>query len=271
MQCESCTSQLLANGRIEALNGTGVFYVFSLDSGIVFKVRRSGEIPENPSPSIEDDEPVEAAVLEAFSHLLQAYQEDSQGFYNKSTFIAPIDAIGGNHDPVGISLAGEHSGHFSSFLNGFDHCVTTISCMQGISLSIAALMRAEERFRLNGLTLGPFGATVSWEQIPAQISPNINLKIFLCDSHANCIKMELVNGSWVYRGVYAAQGNGPRYPQPGEDLTYDSNDQGFESLFLGLRGAGVDVGEWLFEHFTLRCAYVNGRLDRCEMVPRDSM
>ncbi|MFA5684839.1 MAG: hypothetical protein WCZ65_09010 [Lysobacteraceae bacterium] len=266
VQCESCTSQSLAASRVEGLKIPGEFYVFSLEAGVIFKVRRLAGKSGNPSPLPKAGEPVEAAVKEAFLQLLGAYRRNSPDFYAQSAFIAPIDAIGGPSDVVEISLAGEHSGKFSGFRNRFDLCVSDIACMEGVSTLIAALRQAEDTFQTSGLTLG----LVDWEHAPAVFNRNVNTRIFLCDSHANCIKMELVNGSWLYRGVYADQGNGPRYPQPGEDLTYHSDDQGFEAFESGLRNAGVVLGERPAGRFSLRCAHVEGRLGHCEMTPKDS-
>lgn len=243
VQCEECASidqmRPRAIGQAALGSGGGRYAVFSLKHGIVqlFDARylpERNQIFANPLPPNDHLE-------EAFAHMLNAYERRSGALTGQQVFRGRIDDLpGGEHDPVEISLNGEHDDAYGSFIYDVKSCFYSAACTARIHPELADLVGANSRLSQIGITFFGTGGNLAWENLPP------TAEIWLCNDNRDCARVALVDGRWEYLETRAEDGQGKRYPTYRESATYRFANSGEAGIFRrGLVGGGARVlGSW---------------------------
>lgn len=263
IQCEECSTLDQMKPKAigaAALNGGSVrTVVFSLKHGIL-QTFEAMYIPQQnwiwANPIANRDE-----VEEAFAHMLNAYQLYSGIFISQQTIRGRIDDISNRtHDPVTISLNGEHDSAYGSFIYDVKSCMSSHVCAGNISPQLGELIGAERRLNSIGVTLFGSGGSVAWENLPP------NIEIWLCNDNNDCALIEYQDGRWEYVESRAEGGRGKRYPKYGEDVNYTFVNSGEAGIFRrGLENGGARVlGHWNL--MTVLACTTAGGVKVCEYV-----
>lgn len=235
VQCEACVNATQMKNAAIA-QGPGRHYVFSLANEIVMSVvvvyeqelNRYMAFAGSAGPDME----------QAFALMLDANDLRPHIFVGQQTIKGDINALGGGaHNPVEISLNGEHDDAYGSFIYHASSCLYSMGCASDIDPALGKLAEAEKKLNSIGFSIQGTGGDISWENLPPKF------KLWLCDSNNDCALLQYDDGEWKYVESRAGGGLGKRYPKYGENLNYNFGDSGEAAVFTrGLRGGGAIVG-----------------------------
>ena len=261
LQCEDCSSLNVMKGTATA-RGPGDWVVFSLKHELItrYKVEYDGEFdrlwtwPMMTPASVED----------AFALMLEVDAEKPRFFSSgQQDFQVDINKLGGGpHNPVSISLNGEHDSAYGSFISHARSCLSSVGCANSLDSTLGKLVHADQKLNGAGISIMGVGGNISWENLP----PGVDL--WLCDSNNDCalLTYDKDTGKWEYVETRAEGGNGKRYPKYGESLNYRFNGSDEVGIFnRGLRDGGATVtGTWTLK--TVLACVDTGGIMRCEYI-----
>lgn len=261
VQCESCSTMgALKNAAIA--RGDGAWVVFSIGNGVIarYTVHYEPELGRNivalgtVPPAMEDAFALMMNADERIPHILSGGQQ---------TVVGNINVIGTGHNPVEISLNGEHDDAYGNFIADAQSCLSIVSCANQINPALGDLAGAESLLNGFGISIFGNGGNINWENLPP------GFKIWLCDQNRDCALLEYdkENNRWEYKETRGEGGQGARYPRYGESLQYRFGNSGEASLFeRGLEGGGMSVhGTWSIRT-VLVCVSAGGGQASCEFV-----
>lgn len=256
IQCESCSSSSQME-QVARPNGEGRYYVFSLQNELI--VRVDVQYDHELHQHLVYTRPAGATMESAFSHMVEANEAKPNIFVGSQAIKVDISRLGGGpHDPVKISVNGEHDSAYGAFIHYADSCLDSSACAASLHPALDNLTTAERI--LNGVGLSLTGANFSWENLPP------NFKLWLCNANQDCALIRYENREWKYIESRAGGGLGKRYPKYGENLNYQFNGLGEASAFNhGLRSAGIPVRGTYQTRTILACVSTGGSLS-CEYV-----
>lgn len=260
IECNACSTA--EHMRLVAIDhGNGEHYVFSLRHQLILAVsvwydhelRRHFAFTHAPGAPME----------QAFALMLDANEIKPGILAGQQVIRGDISNIGGgSHDPVKISLNGEHGSAYGSFINFAHQCLGSQTCATGIDSALGKIAGAESVLNGLGFSILGSGGNVSWEGLPP------HFKLWLCNSNNDCALLQYNNErGWHYVESRSEGGYGNRYPRYGERLSYDFDNSGEAGMFeRGLRGGGAHVsGQYNSTRTVLACVITDGSKS-CEYV-----
>lgn len=258
IQCEACSTTTQMKS-VAMQRGDGQYYVFSLKNSVVmrFQIQYDHETSSYrvwsppPGPTME----------EAFALMLDANELKPGIFAGQQTLSGSITKLGGGpHDPVKISLNGEHDSAYGSFIYYVGTCLSSQGCTSQINPALGKIVGAESLLNSIGFSILGTGGNMSWESLPP------SFKLWLCNSNNDCALLQYKNGDWTYIESRAEGGAGKRYPKYGESLNYKFANSGEAGIFdRGLRNGGAQVRGTYQTHTYLACVSAGGSTT-CEYV-----
>jgi len=243
-------------------SGVGDWAVFSLKNRIIarYLVEYDAEFdvlrtyPMKVPDSMDDAFALMLEVEQDIPHFFSSGQQSIRG---------DIDVLGGGpHDPVAVSLNGEHDSAYGSFIYYAQSCLSNVGCASSLSPAVGKLVHADQKLNGLGVSLFGNGVNINWENLPPGV------KLWLCDDSNNCALLvyNKDNGMWEYVETRADGGLGKRYPKYNESLNYrfgNSVDAGY--FARGLRDGGASIeGTWTLK--TVLACTSSGGVTHCEFI-----
>lgn len=255
LQCENCSTVSTLKNTAKA-RGPGYWSVFSIKNKVImsFGVEYEPSIGRNITFHINTPVPVE----NAFALMLEADEIRPHIFTSgQQTIYGSIDVLGGGpHNPVTVSLNGEHDSAYGSFIHYARSCLSSPSCASEFDPAVGKVAGANNLLNGFGINIYSGGGNISWENLPP------GFQLWLCDENDDCALMEYDKdkNQWEYKETRAERGLGKRYPKyEDEELNYVFGNSGEAGIFQrGLTGGGAAVtGVWKLKT-VLACVTANG-------------
>jgi hypothetical protein len=200
-------------------------------------------------------------ITAKLSLLSQAYRLDVDGFQLPREYTTDQSILsGGPHDPVRVSVDGQHSSDRGRMDRAVERCLSDLRCIEQIDAALA--LRVEASARHAGAQLPTSAGLVDWRYFPAQLGPPA--VVWFCHA-SDCARYHFANGGATFKETRAGRGAGAGFGNPdrAESLAWASADA--QDIWAGMRRAGYPMTEEPRDQ-PLLCRWVDGVLQSCGWV-----
>lgn len=203
-------------------------------------------------------------IAAKLSLLSQAYRLDIDGFHLPREYTTDQSIlVDGPHDPVRVSVNGQHSSDRGRMDRAVERCLSDLRCIEQIDAALTLRVQASARHA--GAPMPTAAGLVDWRYFPAQLGPPA--VVWFCHA-SDCARYHFANGGATFKETRAGRGAGAGFGNPdrAESLAWASADA--QDIWAGMRRAGYPMTEEPRDQ-PLLCRWVDGVMQSCGWVDSD--